>query len=99
MKKIQKLEAGVIAEILHNVAFDFYTRANHGLLDNGPHRHTLVTVIRELMDKLDQQASWDDQEFDRLAFLDKSGYFEIANHASMEGYPYCTKREDYIYND
>jgi hypothetical protein len=98
MKKIQSMNSNEIAEVLHSLAFDWASRVNNGLPD-GVHRRTFVSVVRELSEALQWKAENQDQEFDDLAFLDASGFFEVANHESMEDYAYCTKREDYVDNE
>ena len=95
MRKIQSINSNEIAEILNNLAFDWATRANNGLLD-GVHRLTFVSITRELCEALSDEASRQEHQFDDLAFYDASGFFKVADHESLEGYPYCTKREDYI---
>ena len=94
MKKIQVINSNEIAEVLNNLAFDWASRVNNGLLD-GVHRRTFVSVVRELSEALQWKAENQDQQFDVLSFLDASGFFEVANHESMEDYPYITKREDF----
>ena len=95
MKKIQSINSNEIAKVLNNLAFNWATRVNNGLLD-GVHRLTFVSIARELCEALSDEASRQEQEFDALAFYDAIGFFKIADHESLEGYAYCTKREDYI---
>lgn len=94
MKKIQAINSNEIAEVLRNLAFEWSYRVNNGLID-GVHRRTFVSIVRELSEVLQDKASNQDQEFDYVAFLDASGFFEVADHESMEDYPYITKREDF----
>jgi hypothetical protein len=98
MKKIQAINSNEIADILHNLAFDWASRVNNAMPD-GVHRRTFVSIVRELSEALQDKASKQDQEFDYVSFLEASGFFEVADHESMEDYPYCTAREDYIENE
>jgi hypothetical protein len=98
MKKIQSINSNEIAEVLHRLAFDWSARVNNGLID-GVHRRTFVSIVRELSESLQDAAGNQDYTFDYVAFLDASGFFEVADHESMADYPFLTKRKDYIDND
>ena len=98
MKKIQAINSNEIADVLHDLAFDWASRVNNGMPE-GVHRRTFVAITRELSEALQNKAYNNDQEFDCVAFLEASGFFEVADHESMSDYPYLTKREDYIDNE
>ncbi len=95
-KTIQKISADTIAEELRKVSIDFYTKAEYLLLEEGIHRKTWCACVYQLMGALGDNADENGSEFDKLAFLDKAGFFKVADHESMSDWTYCTKREDYI---
>ena len=95
-KRVQAISSDTIAEELRKVATDFITRADYLMLEEGIHRKTWCACVYQMMTALDLKAWQDDSEFDKLAFLDAVGFFEVANHESMSNWTYGTKREDYI---
>ena len=98
-KTIQKISADIIAEYLSHEAFTWYVKAEYDILDEGIHRKTWCACVYQLKKALEDHAYENDSEFDTLAFLDKAGFFEVADHESMSDWHYCTKREDYARED
>ena len=98
-KKVQRLSAETIAECLYGLAYNFYTKVDYDLQEQGVHRKTWCACVYEIMRTLKDEAYDEDNEFDRLAFLDGAGFFEVAKHESMEDWGVVTKREDFIDED
>ena len=95
-KTIQKISADIIAEYLSYEAFDFYVKAEYDMLDEGFHRKTWCACVYQLKKALQDHADENEIEFDTLAFLDKAGFFKVADHETMAGWHWSTKREDYM---
>ena len=95
-KQVKGISAEMIADYLNNVATELYTKVSYDLLEGGTHRKTWCACVYELSRALDDQAMEDDCEFDKLAFLDRAGFFEVAGEKVLSDWAYCTERSDYI---
>lgn len=79
-----QISSDTLADFMRDLIEDFNTARNYGVVD-GVHAWTFCAMAMHLSHLMEDSEGFYQRQED---FLVRSGYYKVAAHASMEGFPY-----------